>query len=237
MKKFQKTRILLVTILSLVFLNLYSGEEKVVDRNFKIPDLSALMEWTNKETKLGNPALEKYARQVKNPDIDKVLAWSKTVNKEIGEWLHGLVPFPYIRESLMKMEKRADIMVVSQTPLEALCREWKDNNLEKYVRFIAGQEYGTKAEHLALAAKGKYPEHRILMIGDAPGDLKAARKNGVLFFPVNPGNETASWKRFHEEALDKFLSEEYTGDYENALITEFNRYLPERPPWEEVNNV
>lgn len=33
------------------------------------------------------------------------------------------------------------------------------------------------------------------MIGDAPGDLKAARGNGALFFPVNPGDEEESWKR------------------------------------------
>ena len=53
------------------------------------------------------------------------------------------------------------------------------------MRLIAGQEYGTKAEHLALAAKGKYADDHILMIGDAPGDFKAAKSNGVLYFPIN----------------------------------------------------
>ena len=46
---------------------------------------------------------------------------------------------------------------------------------------------------------------RILMIGDAPGDLKAARANGALFYPINPGAEDLSWKRFHDEAFDRFV--------------------------------
>jgi hypothetical protein len=53
-------------------------------------------------------------------------------------------------------QDKAGAMVVSQTPLEALEREWKENNIHKYVRFIAGQEYETKAEHLALTVKNKY---------------------------------------------------------------------------------
>ena len=38
------------------------------------------------------------------------------------------------------------------------------------------------------------------MVGDAPGDLKAAKANKALFYPINPGSEDASWKRFHDEA-------------------------------------
>jgi hypothetical protein len=37
----------------------------------------------------------------------------------------------------------------------------------KYSRIIAGQELGTKEAHLALAARGKYADGHILMIGDA----------------------------------------------------------------------
>ena len=47
------------------------------------------------------------------------------------------------------------------------------------------------------------------MIGDAPRDLEAAKTNGVLFYPVNPGHEVASWERLYKEALDKF----FTGSY------------------------
>ena len=47
-----------------------------------------------------------------------------------------------------------------------------------------------------MAARGKYPDSKILMIGDAPGDYKAAKENGALFFPVVPGHENRSWKLF-----------------------------------------
>jgi phosphoglycolate phosphatase-like HAD superfamily hydrolase len=90
---------------------------------------------------------------------------------------------------------------------------------------------GKKAEHLRHGAGGKYDADKVLMIGDAPGDMKAAKDNGFLFFPVNPGREAESWRRFHDEAADRFFAGEYAGDYEQALIDKFLACLPERPPW------
>ena len=70
------------------------------------------------------------------------------------------------------------------------------------------------------------------MIGDAPGDYKAAKDNDALFFPVNPGAEEASWELFYNEAIDRFFEGTYAGDFETGLIDKFNSYLPENPPWE-----
>jgi len=171
---------------------------------------------------------------VNNKDIDLVLEWSLQVNRDIEEMVHGMPPFPGVRESLVKLNERADALVVSQTPVEALEREWEENGIEGFVRIICGQEYGTKTEHLALAAKGKYPDDKILMLGDAPGDYKAAKANGVLFFPINPGHEEASWDKLLNEGLDKFFNGTYAGAYEKALIEEFDAYLPEKPDWKTV---
>jgi phosphoglycolate phosphatase-like HAD superfamily hydrolase len=210
---------------------LLKDRKEVKKRNASLPDLGPLREWVSKETKLGNPALEKYASQVNDPLIDLTLEWSKKVNRDIAEMVFGINPFPLVGESLEKLTAKADAIVVSQTPVEALKREWEENDIDKYVHIIAGQEYGTKTEHLALAAKGKFPDNRILMVGDAPGDYKAASDNGVLFFPVNPGHEEESWDRFHNEALDRFFEGTYQGDYERKLLEEFNSYLPEKPGW------
>jgi hypothetical protein len=90
---------------------------------------------------------------------------------------------------------------------------------------------GTKTEHLAMASQNRYPPHRLLMIGDAPGDLKAARANGALFYPVIPAHEEESWSKLFEEALGRFFNETYAGEYETTLVEEFEEYLPEEPPW------
>jgi hypothetical protein len=55
--------------------------------------------------------------------------------------------------------------------------------------------------------------------------------NNALFVPINPGAEEASWKRFHEEGIDRFLSGTFAGEYQNKLLAEFDSYLPEKPPW------
>ena len=138
-------------------LRLLAGRKEVKARGAKLPDVAPLIDWVKKESKLGNPALELYAREVNNPIIDKALAWSKAVNKSIGELVYGIPPFPWVRESLMKFNEYADVIVVSQTPGEALNREWVEHSIDKYVKIICGQEFGTKTEHIHYAAKEKYP--------------------------------------------------------------------------------
>lgn len=214
--------------------DLLRERKEVQERGFRVPDLSSLKGWTQLESKLGNPALEDYARKVNDPVINLVLKWSQTINKEIGQWLKDLPPFPPVPETLSKIGEYADSIVVSQTPVEALEREWDEHDIAKYVRIIAGQEYGTKTEHLALAAVNKYPKDKILMIGDAPGDLKAARQNDVLFYPVIPGKEEESWKKLQNEGLDQFINGTYAGEYENQLLNDFNRGLPEHPSWKTI---
>ena len=103
---------------------LLKKRKDIIDKGFQVPDLKALKKWTREETRLGNPVLEQYAAKVMDPDIDLALAWSKTINREIAQWLHGITPFQFVRESLEKIQPKADAMVVSQTPLEALTREW-----------------------------------------------------------------------------------------------------------------
>jgi phosphoglycolate phosphatase-like HAD superfamily hydrolase len=214
-------------------LKLMKMRPEIKARNFTVPSPASLIEWTKKETKLGNPTLIKYAVEVNDPFISQTLEWSLKVNEDIENMVFGIAPFPFVKECLEKMSPKADTMVVSQTPSEALKREWEENGIDHYVRMIAGQEQGTKTEHLKYAAKGKYPDDKVLMIGDANGDLKAAKSNGLLFFPVNPGKEEESWERLYKEGLDRFFAGIYKGAYEEKLIKEFETYLPEHPHWKQ----
>ena len=53
------------------------------------------------------------------------------------------------------------------------------------------------------------------MIGDAPGDYRAAKANQCLFFPINPGREEASWQRLFEEGIEKAsLERPFAGEYQ-----------------------
>jgi phosphoglycolate phosphatase-like HAD superfamily hydrolase len=197
----------------------------------RIPEVPALRRWVARADSLGNPSLKREIDRNPEPDLIQTLKWSEAVNNSVADLVVGLPPFPGVREALDKMARRADVIVVSATPGQALQREWAEHDLAGYVRLIAGQELGSKQEHLSLAGKGKYPGEKMLMIGDAPGDLKAAEAVGARFYPINPGREERSWERLLEEALDRFFAGRYTGDYENDLIEEFNRLLPDIPPW------
>jgi phosphoglycolate phosphatase-like HAD superfamily hydrolase len=203
----------------------------VLAMGFAVPDVEPLRQWVETETRLGNPVLEAKVRETGDPVLARVLDWSLTINKTVAERVKGVEPFPLVRESLTKAGEAADLLVVSQTPMEALEREWKEHALDGMVRVICGQELGTKAQHLEMAAGGKYPPSHMLVIGDAPGDLRAAQANRASFFPICPGAETESWERFHNEGLDRFLQGEFAGAFEDGLIRAFEAVLPSEPPW------
>jgi phosphoglycolate phosphatase-like HAD superfamily hydrolase len=202
-------------------------EVKARGVEIKIP--GGLVEWIKVETKLANPALAKAVESAGHPDLKQALAWSVEVNQAVEKIVRSVPPFPFLRESLEKLKTKADMLVVSATPTEALKREWEEHDLAKYVVAICGQELGTKKELLTVSKK--YPADHTLMIGDAPGDYKAAQANQALFFPINPGAEEASWKRFHDEGIDRFLNGRFAGEYQQKLLAEFDSYLPDQPPW------
>ena len=212
-------------------LDLLRERKEVRGRGVQIPELPSLRAWIDEETKLGNPALERKVEASGNEELRNVLAWSQAVNAAVLDIVRDVPPFPLVRESLDRASAQADMIVVSGTPLEALVREWDEHDLRKYVHVIAAQEHGSKKEHLTLAAKGRYSGDHILMIGDAFGDLKAARAVDALFYPVLPGREEWSWERFHGEALDRFFAGTYAGPYQEGLMKELDEALPETPPW------
>ena len=209
---------------------------EVMRREVEIPVAQPLRDWLERETKLGNPALRREVEASGDPVLRRTLGWSEEVNARVADMVYGVPPFPFVRNSLRQIAEWADVIVCSATPGEALRREWTEHGLASFTRVIAGQEMGTKKEHLALAIAGRYDPSRVLMVGDAPGDRKAAEANGVRFYPINPGGEEASWERFLERIATDFRNGTY-GDAEQALrIAEFEALLPETPPWRRPHN-
>ena len=215
-------------------IDLLRDREEVKRRGAKITEGKYIKEFVKANKVLSNDTLKAAIAQATGPakkELEEALGWSKAVNDCIAQMVHDVPPFPFVRESLEKAKPKADMIVVSQTPTEALVREWKEHSIDGYVSLIAGQEMGSKTEHIKYATEGKYDSGKVLMIGDAPGDFKAARGNNALFFPINPGAEDTSWQRFYEEGLDKVLAGTYAGTYEQKLIAEFDALLPDVPHW------
>ena len=220
-----------------ILTELLPSHPKVLSRGFSVPQYPTYFAWIdNPDSLLSNEGLaaaigaetDLAAKQ----ELEAILEWSERVNWAVGEIVKGIPPFPGVRESLQRIEGQADVVVVSATPLEALLREWAEHDIERYTALICGQEMGTKREHIAVVGEA-YPRDHILMVGDAPGDLRAAQANGVLFFPIIPGDEESSWREFVGEGLDRFFAGTYRGLYEEGLLDRFDHALPESPPWEE----
>jgi len=203
---------------------------EVKSRGANVPQAKGLADWIARESKLGNPTLEKAVAETGDADLKQALAWSHAVNKSIAEMVRDVPPFPYVEKCLERFARQADMIVCSQTPNAALEAEWKEHNIAHYVAAICGQEIGSKKE--SLAESKKYPADHTLMIGDAPGDHNAAAANQCLFFPINPGAEEASWQRLFNEGIPRFFEGTFAGEYQKQLLDEFETFLPERPPWQ-----
>jgi phosphoglycolate phosphatase-like HAD superfamily hydrolase len=203
---------------------------EVTARDVTISVPQSLVKWAHEETKLGNPALKQAVEKTHNPDLERALAWSIAVNEDIASIVHGVPPFPFVRQCLEKLGPQADMLVCSATPGEALKREWEEHGIDRFVGAICGQEVGSKSEILAVAKD--YPAGHVLMVGDAPGDYKAAVANRALFFPINPGSEEQSWEMLFREGIGCFLDGTFAGDYQTHLLNEFDNRLPSTPSWQ-----
>ena len=212
-------------------LDLLAERPEVQRSSVAVPRLPALRAWAEVAPSLANPELINAVRESNDPELRQVLDWSNAVNSSIARMVHGVTPFPGVEAILRQLQAQADVIVVSATPSEALRREWAEHRLDGYVRVIAGQELGSKSELLTQAAADRYAAGHVLMVGDAPGDWRAARTVGALFFPITPGREEESWRQLQEEGLRRFFAGSYAGAYEDALLDEFQALLPEDPPW------
>lgn len=211
---------------------LLAERPEVKARGVKLPEVKALKEFIGSGFSPSEAGLKAYiASGHGDEELWRGLEWTRAIDSLVAATVRDVPPFPFVRESLQKLQGKADLMVVSTTASDALQREWGEHGLAQYMALIAGQDKGTKKQHLEFAAKGKYLNERILMIGDALGDCDASHAVNALYYPIIPGAEEQSWQRFHDEASERFLNGTYAGAYEAALIAEFEKLLSDRPPW------
>lgn len=177
----------------------------------EIEDLDTLVFWAENARELSNPAL---IREIEaKPDsisLKKALSWSIAVNKSITELPEEEVrPFPLAREGLEFAHRKADVAIVSSANLDAVLTEWEKHGLLEHTDIVMAQNAGSKAECISLLLAKGYKKENVIMCGDAPGDLAAAKKNGVHFFPILVKKEMESWKEFMDIAFNKLLAGNY----------------------------
>ena len=183
-----------------------------------IEDFSVFANWCNQTTSLSNQSLEEEIAKNNDAVLVKALEWSKAVNHVIETELVGEdKPFEGVKSALEEISKVAQIAIVSSANSEAVNSEWKRHGLMSFVSEFFGQERGSKAAAIKEIKSLGFEKEKILMVGDAPGDLDAAKVNEVHFYPILFGKEKESWETLVTKILPEFIGGQYNDEEYQAI--------------------
>lgn len=208
------------------FKGLAMALDEINNKYTRIAGVEALIEWCSKAKALSMPALSEYISTVPAGEgkvcLTKALAWSRAVNESINLIPEDKkVPFDGAGEGLCAAHAVADVAIVSSANREAVLEEWEKFSLLPHTDVMLTQDVGSKAYCIGEMLKFGYDRSHVLMVGDAIGDLDAAKSNGVLFFPILPGKERESWDELRLLGIKKLTDGSYSGEYSEKKISEF----------------
>ena len=183
-----------------------------------IEDFTVFANWCNQTTSLSNQSLEEEIAKNNDAVLVKALEWSKAVNHVIETELVGEdKPFEGVKSALEEISKVAQIAIVSSANSEAVNSEWKRHGLMPFVSEFFGQERGSKAAAIKEIKSLGFEKEKILMVGDAPGDLDAAKVNEVHFYPILFGKEKELWETLVTKILPEFIGGQYNDEEYQAI--------------------
>lgn len=194
-------------------------------KNIKFEGLEEFEIWVEKSHSLSNPALFEKCQEKRNDCMERALLWSIHVNLSIVELQENDMPFENVKEAMEKLSEFSDLTAVSSANGQAVNSEWTKHKIKDCCRVLLCQEAGSKSYCIKKLLEKGYDKDKVLMVGDAPGDRKAALENGVRFYPIIVGKESFSWKRLEKEASKKLFDGEFDDDYQQKLIDEFEAAL------------
>ena len=186
-----------------------------IDGQYKpIFGVKALQHWAEVAPALSNDGVAKAAAEAAEPEakaiFEKALAWSKAVNAAIVELDEALkVPYDGAKEGLAAAHAFADVAMVSSANRDAVEEEWGKFGLLQHTDIVLAQDIGSKAACIAEMMKFGYDPEKVLMVGDAPGDSDAAKKNDVFYYPILVNHEKESWEEAVGLAFEKLRSGSY----------------------------
>lgn len=199
---------------------------EINEKYTRIPGIEALKEWCETTHALSMPALKEAIDSCTDGEgkecLEKALSWSREVNASIDRLPEEVkIPFDGAADGLKAAHAVADVAIVSSANREAVTEEWEKFDLIPYTDIMLTQDVGSKAYCINEMLKIGYAKEKTLMVGDAMGDLDAAERNGVYYFPILPGKEAESWHELMTEGIDRLLCGTYGGEYQDKKIKEF----------------
>ncbi len=215
-------------------INRFKGLAKAlleIDEKYtEIPGVDTLHTWTEMATALSGDALKAEIEATADGGgracLEKALSWSNAVNAAIVKLPKKLkVPFPGAKAGLAAAHEFADVAVVSSANRDAVDEEWTTHGLYDHVDIVLAQDCGSKTHCIAEMLKFGYALDHVLMVGDAPGDMDAAEKNGVLYYPILVNHEEESWSEFANSGLSNLKSGSYIGPYQAEKRRQFIKNL------------
>ena len=208
------------------FAGLAMALSEINERYTEIEGIDTLNEWVKTTHALSNGAIkeaaEKLPKGAGRTCLEKALSWSNAVNRSIVALPAELkLPFDGAGDGLAASHRIADVAVVSSANRGAVEEEWSEHGLLQHVDILLAQDVGSKAYCIGEMLKFGYDKTKVLMVGDAPGDMDAAEKNGVFYFPILVNHEKESWDELISVGLEKLASGTFGGEYEDELKKKF----------------
>lgn len=208
------------------FMGLKCILQYAIEKGYLITNIDTFVEWVDTTDELSNQSLLKAMEACKSMSLEmsameKAVEWSKETNRRITQLTpEQKVAFSEASVALKTVKEYANLAVVSSANKAAVIEEWEHEDLLKYVDVLYTQEEGSKAECLKkLIAMGYEPQH-IIMLGDSPGDIAAAKASGVLYYPIVPKEENTAWEEFTNQYFRLFLEGKYGNKVMEELVEE-----------------
>lgn len=197
-----------------------------IDKAYKkVEDLESLRKWVNSTNELSNASLKKEIEKRDNICLKKSLAWSMAVNQAIQNIpQEKILPFQGSKEGIKLAHNDCDVAIVSSANQEAVVEEWTKHGLMKDVDILLSQSDGTKAYCIQKLLECGYKKEHVIMVGDAPGDMEAAKENNIYFYPILAGKEEQSWAKL-EDVLGHLINGTFSVNIQEQLIKEFLNHL------------
>ena len=199
---------------------------KSINENYTtVEGLEEYLRWAESAQELSDKSLKEAYEKTENICMKKALDWSRLVNQSMAMVSDNKKPpFDGTEDALRMAREYADIVIVTAANRQEINKEWEFFELAQYTDLLMSQETGRKEDCLRELLDKGYEKDHVLMIGDAPADLEAARRAEVLFYPILAYQERESWEKF-SEALKHFTEGDYTGAYQDGKIKEFQENL------------